>query len=104
MRTDDNPGSESRSEDSQRRTNDRLEREAISRQRNCGRMIIRVAKAEVRTAKGERTTGLSGKQFQDSEIADGWSETNPVSECEVGNNGVKPTTAASEKQFQDEIP
>ena len=43
-------------------------------------------------------TGLSGKQFQDSEIADGWSETNPIGEREVGDNGVKPTTAESKNQ------
>ena len=35
------------------------------------------------------------------EIADGWRETNPVSECEVDGNEVKSTTAASDKQFQE---
>ena len=78
----------------------RLSREE-NQERNCEQIIIRIAKAEKRTAEGKRMTGLSEKQFQDSEIADGWSETNPISECEVGDNGVKPTTAASGKQFQD---
>ena len=35
------------------------------------------------------------------EIADGWSETNSVSECAVADNEVQATTATSEKQFQD---
>ena len=42
-------------------------------------------------------------RFLISEKPDGWSETNPVSECEVDGNEVKSTTATSAKVFQDGI-